>query len=37
MQRLETAKSSFATKTLKTLKRMSPLALAVTFEQIRRG
>ena len=37
MYRLETAKTDFASKTMKTLKRMSPLALAVTFEQIKRG
>lgn len=36
-QRLSEAKTKFSERTLKTLSKMSPLALCVTFEQLKRG
>ena len=37
MKRLESANTEFSAATLETLGRMSPLSLAVVFEQIKRG
>ena len=37
MKALEASSSAFAEETLKTLSRMSPLSMAITFEQLQRG